>query len=524
MSTSNPGRPRFPLFYRILAWLFLNLAVLGLVGLVAARGSLRVESLLAGPLGERVQKVADTIAAELRERPRADWDGVLARYDETYGVTFAVYRGDRQQVAGVAASLPAEVWAGIASRRRPGGPPGPPEPLDPRGEPGVSAEGDLRGPPPGIRGPGGPGGPGGAGREGARRGPRPVGLPRLYVRGTSAPGHWMVFPMPVEPGRGTPRDVLLVLHSPTLSAGGLLFDFTPWLWAAGGVVVFSVLWWLPFVGRITRSLGQMTMATERIAEGRFDVAVDATRGDEIGRLGQAINRMSGRLEGFVTGQKRFLGDIAHELCTPLARMEMALGVLEQRADAAQREYVGDVRDEVRHMSGLVDELLSFSKAGLRGRDLPLSDVPLRGLVERVLGREAAGGAVAVAVPESLVVRAEPELLARAVGNLVRNALRYAAGTGPVTVVAAASGDVVELRVQDEGPGVPPEAVSRLGEPFFRPDAARTRELGGTGLGLAIVRSCVEACRGTVSFANRSPRGFEAVLRLEAAGLPPAGGR
>ncbi len=493
-------KPRFPLFYRILAWLFLNLAVLGLVAFVALRGSLRLESLLTGPLGERVQKVADTLAAELRERARTDWDGILERYHETYGVDFLVYRGEHQQVAGTPTTLPTEVRERITARRRP--------PLPPDAEPrdGPGGPPDFRGGPPDEfprQGPG-PGGPG-------RRGPHGGGPPRLYVHG-HATGHWMVFPMAMDTGRAGPPN-LLVLHSQTLSAGGLLIDATPWLWAAGGVVVFSVLWWLPFVGRITRSLGQMTAATERIAEGRFDVAVDARRADEIGRLGQAINRMSGRLEGFVTGQKRFLGDIAHELCTPLARMEMALGVLEQRADSAQREYVDDVRDEVRQMSGLVNELLSFSKAGLRARDLPLSVVPLRELVEKVIARESAGGAVTVEVPEAIRVRAEPELLARAVGNLVRNAVRYAGDAGPITVSASTSGAHVELRVRDAGAGVPADALGRLGEPFFRPDSARTREQGGTGLGLAIVRSCVEACRGSVAFANRTPRGFEATIRL-----------
>ena len=86
--------------------------------------------------------------------------------------------------------------------------------------------------------------------------------------------------------------------------------------------------------------------------------------------------MSARLREFFTGQKRFLGDIAHELCSPLARMEMALGILDQRADEKQRAYVADVREEVRHMSGLVNELLSFSKAGVRGRNVELSAVPL----------------------------------------------------------------------------------------------------------------------------------------------------
>jgi two-component system sensor histidine kinase CpxA len=279
-------------------------------------------------------------------------------------------------------------------------------------------------------------------------------------------------------------------------------------------LVFSVLWWLPFVGSITKSIRLVTTATEQVAEGKFTVAVNDQRGDELGRLGAAVKRMAGRLEGFVTGQKRFLGDIAHELCTPLARMEMALGVLEQRADARQREYVNDVRDEVRHMSNLVNELLSFSKASLKAKELPLVAVSLRELADKVIAREAAASdAIEVSVPDELQAKAEPELLARAVGNLIRNALRYAGHAGPIRLTASARGAEVIVSVTDEGPGVPPESITRLSEPFYRPDAARTREQGGVGLGLAIVKSCVEACQGKLTFRNREPKGFEAEIRL-----------
>ena len=304
---------------------------------------------------------------------------------------------------------------------------------------------------------------------------------------------------------------------PSLASRGLLLDVTPWLWVGAAVLVGSVLLWLPLVRGITRSIRQMTGAAGQMAQGQFGSRVDTGRGDELGRLGESLNHMAGRLGEYVTGQKRFLGDIAHELCSPLARMEMALGVLDQRADDKQRAYVDDVRDEVRHMSGLVNELLSFSKAGLKAKDLPLTAVPLRELVERVRARESSpGDDIRVEVPADINAQADPELLARALGNLLRNALRYAGAAGPITIRAAATGGHVTLTVADQGPGVPPEALAKLGEPFFRPDAARTREDGGTGLGLAIVRTCAEACQATVTFRNRQPHGLESELRLQQA--------
>jgi two-component system sensor histidine kinase CpxA len=272
--------------------------------------------------------------------------------------------------------------------------------------------------------------------------------------------------------------------------------------------------WLPLVRGITRSIRQMTGAAGQMAQGQFGTRVDTDRGDELGRLGESLNHMAGRLGEYVTGQKRFLGDIAHELCSPLARMEMALGVLEQRAAADQVDHVNDVREEVRHMSSLVNELLSFSKAGLRTKDLELRAVDLAALCDRVIQREGQGKTdIAVNVDVALHVLADPDLLARAVGNVLRNAVRYAGDAGPITISATVRGAEVLFTVTDNGPGVPPETLHRLFDPFYRPETARTREGGGAGLGLAIVKSCVEACGGSVAVKNVLPRGLEVTMRL-----------
>ena len=114
-----------------------------------------------------------------------------------------------------------------------------------------------------------------------------------------------------------------------------------------------MLLWVPFVRGLTRSIGELTGAAERITEGQFDIQVRAKRRDELGRLGHAVNQLAGRLGGFVTGQKRFLGDVAHELCSPLARLQMALGILEERAEERHRPCLEDLRTEAQEMSQLV---------------------------------------------------------------------------------------------------------------------------------------------------------------------------
>jgi two-component system sensor histidine kinase CpxA len=261
----------------------------------------------------------------------------------------------------------------------------------------------------------------------------------------------------------------------------------------------------------------MTAATERIAEGRFDVRTQERRQDELGSLSDAIDRMAMRLEGFVTGQKRFLGDIAHELCSPIARMQVALGILEQRLGEKQKTGLDDLREEVEEMSNLVNELLSFSRASLGKTSPRLQPVLIKGVVERAVARESGsdGGDVKVSVPDDVRAMAEPELLLRAISNILRNALRYAAQAGPITISAARENDRVLITVDDCGPGIPEAALAQVFDPFYRVDTSRTRETGGTGLGLSIVKTCIESCGGAVSCENRQPSGLRVILQLPA---------
>jgi two-component system sensor histidine kinase CpxA len=199
---------------------------------------------------------------------------------------------------------------------------------------------------------------------------------------------------------------------------------------------------------------------------------------------------------------------------------VALGILEQRAEGQQQAYVQDLHEEVQHMSKLVNELLSFSKASL-GAPAKLRPVEVRGVAEEAVRREAPAGApLQLEVPAGLWALAEPELLLRALANLLRNALRYGGAAGPIAVAARGEGRSVLVSVADCGPGVPPAELERIFDPFYRLDPSRDAATGGVGLGLAIVKTCVESCRGTVSCRNRQPTGLEVIVRLPAAEEPP----
>ena len=484
-------RLRIPIYGQILGWFFLNLAVLSAIIYLFARLELRLglDSLLLAAAGDRIQAVGNIIAQELSEGGRPQWDAILRKFTEAYGIEFSLFLNDASQLAGSKTALPAAVRQKILEGRVPTRP-ALREPLPPRArKSGGAPETPSSG--------------------------RPVPDPKFMLQTSAPTRYWVGIRMPVADGEQLRRlQTTLLAVSPSLGGGGLFVDVRPWLFAALGAVLLSALLWVPFIRSLTRSIGELTGATERIAEGQFDIQVRAKRRDELGRLGHAVNRLADRLGGFVTGQKRFLGDVAHELCSPLARLQMALGILEEHAEQRQRPCLEDIRAEAQEMSKLVNELLSFSKAGLKPADIKRMPVDLFEVVRRVTGREAAEPVeVAIDVSPGLKVLAEPDLLARALGNVLRNAIHYSAHAGPITVTARAENERVRISITDCGPGVPPESLSKLFDPFYRVDSSRTRQTGGAGLGLTIVRSCMEACGGQVKAHNRPIGGLEVTLYL-----------
>jgi two-component system sensor histidine kinase CpxA len=500
----------FPLFARLLLWFFVNLLILiaGFLLMVRVQFGSIDNWLLPKSSQEQIQAMSATLIGGLTHTDRRLWGGELADLSAAYKMDFALFDSRGNRLEGAKLEPPDDVHRALLLAQH--------EPARPNPEP----------PGPGMAPPGGPPDfnpqPGEApppmdGQEPPppppRRGRLPD-FPKSVLHSASA--YWLLVRLPPEPFRSdTP--ITLVGTTPKLGISPLLFNPKPWIAVAVGIVAFSILFWLPLARNLTRSITTMTRATESIAEGRFDVQIADGRSDELGRLGHAINRMAGRLKDFVTGQKRFLGDAAHELCSPLARMEIALEILEERADAASQPLVRDVREEVTHMRKLANELLSFSKSALLESRVELGPVRLADAVDAAIRLEKSGAfPVEIDVAPDLYVRGNFDLLERALGNLVRNARRYGGDEGRIFVAARPDGEQVVVVVSDEGPGVAGPELAKLFDPFYRVDPSRTSATGGVGLGLAIVKSCVESCGGVVSAANREPHGLEVHIVLNRA--------
>jgi two-component system sensor histidine kinase CpxA len=483
----------FPLSFKVSLLLLANLLMLAAVGggLYESKFCIGWTSLTRGALGDQLQGIVDSIQSDLQDEPRDTWSEILVPRSQKYNADFFIFTNEGTQISGEEVRLPPAVRLELL--RAEGN--GDPHPNNPR---------PARPPPPR--------------HEALTENRRPPGIfpppeeGKFVVRSQKPAAFWigLRLPIPTPQGRHIPGTLLIRADSVWTLVG--LVRIGPWLSIAAGVMALSLLFWLPLVRSITRCLKSLTGATERIAEGEFSTRIYLARRDELGHLGHSVNRMAERLDTLVNGQKRFLGDVAHELGSPLGRLQVATEILESRADLALQPHIVDVREEVQHMAMLVNELLAFTKAGLRPRDAQLATITLAPLVQRVLAREDQNQRVSITLDPSLTVLADAELLERALANLIRNARRYAP-SGPITLTARTFDGTVKLNLSDEGPGVPSEALNRLGEPFYRPDAARSNEAGGTGLGLAIVRAALIACQGTATFQNRNPNGFIAELTL-----------
>jgi two-component system sensor histidine kinase CpxA len=182
---------------------------------------------------------------------------------------------------------------------------------------------------------------------------------------------------------------------------------------------------------------------------------------------------------------------------------------------ALRPAAEQVHRELASTLVLVDELLGYARSGLTSAPPVTAALPLAPFLQRIVAAEGVAVRTTLSITNDLAVRADPKLLERALANLARNFLRHTPPAARLKVIARPERDSVMLTISDDGPGVPPEILARLGEPFFRGEAAAPDQ-PGHGLGLAIVRTCVTACGGEVSFRAAAPHGFAAELKLRPA--------
>ncbi|MBX8538498.1 HAMP domain-containing histidine kinase [Pseudomonas cichorii] len=284
--------------------------------------------------------------------------------------------------------------------------------------------------------------------------------------------------------------------------------------ALGIALVVLTLFSLFVTLSITRPLSRLRGAVHDLGQTSYQqhsLAQLANRRDEFGVLATDFNRMGARLQSLIGSQRQLLRDVSHELRSPLARLRIALALAE-RAEPAEREKLWPrLGRECDRLEALISEILALARLDADfGSPEP---VELGSMLQRLkndtqLDDEPQN--IRVQVQDNLQLQGWPDMLERAVDNLLRNALRFSPPGQPIDVQAVRVGNHVQLSVRDRGPGVAAEHLSQLGEPFYR---APGQTAPGHGLGLAIAKRAAERHGGSLTLGNHPEGGFLATLEI-----------
>jgi len=272
---------------------------------------------------------------------------------------------------------------------------------------------------------------------------------------------------------------------------------------------------------LLRPVKELREATQAMAGGDFAQRVAPGLGgrrDEIADLAHDFDHMASRIEQLMTSQMQLLGDISHELRSPLARLVVALELAQQKQGGAASAEFERIALETERMNELIGQLLALSRmesgAGKMVREAVDVNALLERLVENCNFELAADDRRAVIVESApAAIDGDPALLTSAFENVIRNAARYTAPGTAVEVAARNDENRLEVRVRDHGPGITEEMLDRVFDPFVRVGEARDRGSGGYGLGLAIAKRAILLHGGEIAAANHPDGGLEITIRL-----------
>ena len=275
-----------------------------------------------------------------------------------------------------------------------------------------------------------------------------------------------------------------------------------------------------FAKALTRRIALLLGAIRTVREGEYSHRVSMGGGDELSRLADEFNELTGRLQTTEEVRRRFVSDASHELKTPLASIRLLTDSILQ-ADhmdsETAREFLTDIGDEAERLTRITEKLLTLTRLDTAPAAAAVP-VDVGAVVERVehmltpLARAVEVGLELRLQPGCLIAATEDELYQIAF-NLMENAVKYNLPGGKVYVTLQGDARQVRLRVEDTGVGIPEEDLPKIFDRFYRVDKARSRAAGGTGLGLSIVWDTVRRYGGTVTARRREPEGtcFEVVF-------------
>lgn len=258
-----------------------------------------------------------------------------------------------------------------------------------------------------------------------------------------------------------------------------------------------------------RDLEKLRLAAQRFGDNDLTSRIQLSKRSNIRDLAEHFNQMAARIESLIANQRELTNAVSHELRTPIARLSFELDQLKQLSDPGEkRALIADMYADLGELEEMVSELLTYASLERNATVVNRENIHAHSWLDSVVGSvaleaEAAGVHLSIRACEVDSICIEPRFMARAVINLLRNAIRYADQRVEVSLVQGESG--YEVLVNDDGPGVPLDGRDKIFEPFARLDASRDRRTGGFGLGLALVRRVSQGHGGKVEV-GESPWG------------------
>ncbi|MEI8667250.1 ATP-binding protein [Pseudoalteromonas sp. B131b] len=289
-----------------------------------------------------------------------------------------------------------------------------------------------------------------------------------------------------------------------------------WMKISIAIIASLILSFL-FSRNLIAPINSLKKAAVKLSGGDLSAraAISVSRKDELGILGRDFNSMANQLEQLISSQKRLLADISHELRSPLTRLKMATGLAQMQANEASQSYLLRIEKEANQLDKMIADVLQVSRLEAKSQALSLQQQSLQIIIDHVLNDaqfEAKQNNKQLQIMGSadISVNCDETLIASALENLLRNAIKYANSTISITLKHT---DAIYIEICDDGPGVPNNQLNKLCEPFFRQSDARDRVSGGTGLGLAIAKNAITAHGGNLVLSNKEQGGLCANITL-----------
>ncbi|WP_298830019.1 HAMP domain-containing sensor histidine kinase [uncultured Planococcus sp.] len=290
----------------------------------------------------------------------------------------------------------------------------------------------------------------------------------------------------------------------------------------GLVAIFLTIFTILVLSRlITLPLIRMKEATEQLSKGNNHVKLNMERKDELGELANAITTLSDDLDRLKTARNEFLASISHELRTPLTYIKGYADIVSRSTTSPQeqKEYIGIIREETTHLTGLIQQLFELAKMDHNQFLIKKENFSLAMLFNSVSGLvrpafDEKNISLSVSCDQEIIAVVDPERFQQVLLNVLDNAKKHSGEGTKVTLQGMQNEETISISVIDEGEGIPEEDLPFVFERLYRVEKSRSRQSGGSGLGLAIAKEIVESHGGHISIESERGKGTTVLIELE----------